>query len=80
MRRSKWPVQYRIRYKLPQHISWAYKYTMSTTDQQAFDSFMATFEHLRIKFGKPDDPLPTIKRMEKFVTHAGKWVTVHFPR
>lgn len=53
---------------------------MSTTDQQAFDSFMATFEHLRIKFGKPDDPLPTIKRMEKFVTHAGKWVTVHFPR
>lgn len=80
MRRSKWPVQYRITYKLPQHIGWSNKYLMATTDEQAIDGFAEMFEHLREKNGKPTDPLPTVRRLEKFIAHRNKWLVVYYPR
>ena len=80
MSRSKWPVQYRLTYKLPRDFTWSYKYVHSTTDEQAIDSFYEIFEHLRDHYGKPDDPLPVMKRIEKHNSYNDTWQDVPFKR
>ena len=52
----------------------------ATTDEQAVEAFDEVFKILRSKNSDEKASLPTIRKLEKFVTHENKWVTVHYPR
>jgi hypothetical protein len=76
--RSKWPQQYRLTYKLPSDFDWSYKYTQSTTDEQAVSAFHGIFEHLRKRLGKSDDPkkAPIFRAIERYDKYDNKWVNI----
>jgi hypothetical protein len=78
--RSKWPQQYRLTYKLPSDFDWSYKYTQSTTDEQAIASFHGIFEHLRKRLGKSSDPkkAPLLKAVERYDKYEDKWIRISF--
>jgi hypothetical protein len=80
VKRSQWPEQYRLTYKLPRDFTWSYKYTQSTTDEQAIDNFREIFVHLRDRLGKSSDAkkAPILKKVEKYDRHDKLWHPIPF--
>ena len=67
---QKWPVEYRLEFKLPSDKMSSYKYCSASDDEQALDIFNEMFDHLNVT----NHIIITVERYDRY---SDKWNNVN---